>query len=45
MEDFELEEEIQSGFAPRGKPSHLMGRFEGALNRFNLTVEEAIGGS
>ncbi len=42
MEDFELGEEIQTGFASRGNPSHLFGRFEGALNRFNLTVEEMI---
>ncbi|MEM9277669.1 MAG: SRPBCC family protein [Pseudomonadota bacterium] len=42
MEDFELGEEIQSGFASRGNPSHLFGRFEGALNRFNLVVEEMI---
>lgn len=42
MEDFELGEEIQSGFASRGNPSHIFGRFEGALNRFNLTVEEMI---
>ena len=44
MEDFELGEEIQSGFASRGNPSHLFGRFEGALNRFNLQVEEMISG-
>lgn len=44
MEDFELGEEIQSGFASRGNPSHLFGRFEGALNRFNLMVEEMISG-
>ncbi|MBO9449252.1 Rieske 2Fe-2S domain-containing protein [Tropicibacter sp. R16_0] len=43
-EDFELGEEIQSGFASRGNPSHLFGRFEGALNRFNLAVEELIAG-
>ncbi|MEL7091663.1 MAG: SRPBCC family protein [Pseudomonadota bacterium] len=42
MEDFELGEEIQSGFASRGNPSHLFGRFEGALNRFNLCVEEML---
>jgi phenylpropionate dioxygenase-like ring-hydroxylating dioxygenase large terminal subunit len=42
MEDFELGEEIQAGFASRGNPSHLFGRFEGALNRFNLAVEELI---
>ena len=42
MEDFELGEEIQAGFASRGNPSHLFGRFEGALNRFNLTVEEML---
>ena len=42
MEDFELGEEVQSGFASRGNPSHLFGRFEGALNRFNLAVEEMI---
>ncbi len=41
-EDFELGEEIQSGFASRGNPSHLFGRFEGALNRFNLAVEEML---
>ena len=44
MEDFELGEEIQSGFASRGNPSHLFGRFEGALNRFNRMVEELIAG-
>lgn len=44
MEDFELGEEIQSGFSSRGNPSHLFGRFEGALNRFNLAVEEMISG-
>lgn len=44
MEDFELGEEVQSGFASRGNPSHLFGRFEGALNRFNLAVEEMIAG-
>lgn len=42
MEDFVLGEEIQTGFASRGNPSHLLGRFEGALNRFNLTVEEML---
>ncbi|MEM8731285.1 MAG: SRPBCC family protein [Pseudomonadota bacterium] len=42
MEDFELGEEIQAGFSSRGNPSHLFGRFEGALNRLNLTVEEMI---
>ena len=42
MEDFELGEEIQSGFACKGNPSHLFGRFEGALNRFNLAVEEML---
>ena len=41
-EDFELGEEIQSGFASRGNPSHIFGRYEGALNRFNLVVEELI---
>lgn len=41
-EDFELGEEIQSGFASRGNPTHIFGRFEGALNRLNLTVEELI---
>ncbi len=44
MEDFELGAEIQSGFASRGNPSHLFGRFEGALNRFNLVVEEMLAG-
>jgi phenylpropionate dioxygenase-like ring-hydroxylating dioxygenase large terminal subunit len=42
MEDFELGKEIQAGFASRGNPSHLFGRFEGALNRFNLVVEEMM---
>lgn len=41
-EDFELGEEIQSGFASRGNPTHIFGRFEGALNRFNLAVEEML---
>ncbi|MFC3614186.1 aromatic ring-hydroxylating dioxygenase subunit alpha [Lutimaribacter marinistellae] len=44
MEDFVLGEEIQAGFASRGNPSHLFGRFEGALNRFNLVVEEMLTG-
>ena len=44
MEDFVLGEEIQAGFASQGNPSHLFGRFEGALNRFNLIVEEMIAG-
>ena len=44
MEDFELGEEIQSGFASRGNPSHLFGRFEGALHRFNASVEEMLAG-
>lgn len=43
-EDFELGEEIQSGFASRGNPTHLFGRFEGALNRFNRAVEEMLSG-
>ncbi|NOD95232.1 hypothetical protein GS636_20740 [Ruegeria sp. HKCCD4884] len=43
-EDFEIGEEIQAGFASRGNPTHLFGRFEGALNRFNLAVEEMIAG-
>lgn len=42
MEDFELGEEIQAGFASRGNPNHLFGRIEGALNQFNLLVEEMI---
>ncbi|WP_170560179.1 aromatic ring-hydroxylating oxygenase subunit alpha [Ruegeria atlantica] len=42
MEDFQLGEEIQSGFASRGNPSHLFGRFEGALHRFNACVEEML---
>ncbi len=42
MEDFELGEEIQAGFASRGNPSHLFGRFEGALDKFNLVVEDMI---
>lgn len=41
-EDFDLGEEIQAGFASRGNPTHIFGRFEGALNRFNLAVEEMI---
>ncbi|MEL6980416.1 MAG: SRPBCC family protein [Pseudomonadota bacterium] len=44
FEDFELGEEIQAGFASRGNPSHLFGRFEGALTRFNLAVEEMLAG-
>lgn len=43
-EDYVLGEEIQAGFASRGNPSHLFGRFEGALNRFNLAVEEMLAG-
>ena len=42
MEDFEIGEEIQSGFASRGNPSHLFGRYEGALNRFNMIIEEML---
>ena len=42
-EDFEIGEEIQAGFASRGNPTHIFGRFEGALNRFNLVVEEMLG--
>ena len=42
LEDFELSEEIQAGFASRGNPSHLFGRFEGALNWFNVAIEEMI---
>ncbi len=42
MEDFVLGEEVQAGFASKGNPSHLFGRFEGALNRFNLVVQELI---
>lgn len=41
-EDFELGEEVQVGFASRGNPSHLFGRFEGALNWFNVAIEEMI---
>jgi phenylpropionate dioxygenase-like ring-hydroxylating dioxygenase large terminal subunit len=41
-EDFDLGEEIQAGFASRGNPSHLFGRFEGALNRFNLAIEAML---
>ena len=41
-EDFKLGEEIQAGFASRGNPSHLFGRFEGALNWFNVAIEEMI---
>ena len=44
MEDFDLAAEIQSGFASRGNPSHIFGRYEGALNRFNAAVEEMIQG-
>ncbi len=44
MEDFVLGEEIQAGFASRGNPSHIFGRFEGALGRFNLIVEEMLAG-
>lgn len=44
MEDFVLGEEIQAGFASKGNPSHLFGRFEGALNRFNIVVEEMLAG-
>jgi len=42
QEDFELGEEIQAGFASRENPSHLFGRYEGALNRFNLAIEEIL---
>lgn len=44
LEDFDLGVEIQDGFSSQGNPSHLFGRFEGALNRFNLVVEEMIAG-
>ncbi len=36
-------EGIQAGYESRGKPTHLFGRFEGALNRYNLAVEVMIG--
>ena len=45
MEDLELGEEIQSGFASKGNPTHIFGRFEGALNRFNVVVEELLKGA
>ncbi|WP_057463869.1 SRPBCC family protein [Pseudovibrio sp. POLY-S9] len=42
IEDFELGEEIQQGFAS-GANTHLtFGRFEGALDRFNQVLEEAM---
>ena len=44
IEDFDLASEIQAGFSSQGNPSHLFGRFEGALNRFNLVVEEMLAG-
>ncbi|KZL26404.1 SRPBCC family protein [Pseudovibrio sp. Ad37] len=41
-EDFELGEEIQQGFAS-GANTHLtFGRFEGALDRFNQVLEDAM---
>ena len=42
MEGFVLDEEVQAGFYSKGNPSHLFGRFEWALNQFNLIVEELI---
>jgi hypothetical protein len=36
------DDQIQSGLVSRGKPSHLFGRFEGALNRFNFVAEKMI---
>ena len=42
MDDFVLDEEVQAGFYSKGNPSHLFGRFEWALNQFNLIVEELI---
>ena len=37
-----VSEEMQVGFALRGIPGRPFGRFEGALNRFNLAAEEMI---
>ena len=42
MEDFVLDEEVQAGFYSKRNPSQLFGRFEWALNQFNLIVEELI---
>lgn len=45
IEDFEIGAEIQQGFASRANDHHLFGRFEGALDRFNRTVEASLAGS
>lgn len=42
MEDFVLGEEIQRGFASGANEHHFFGRFEGALDRFNLAVEARL---
>ena len=42
QEDFDLGEEIQSGLLAGANPSHLFGRFEGALARFNAVIEGAL---
>lgn len=42
QEDFDLGEEIQTGLLAGANPSHLFGRFEGALNHFNAAVEAAM---
>jgi len=41
-EDFDIGEEIQTGFASGGNPSHIFGRFEGALHHLNTSVEEML---
>ena len=41
-EDFELGEEIQTGLLAGANPSHLFGRFEGALAHYNAAVEAAL---
>lgn len=43
-EDFEIGESIQAGLASGANDNLTFGRFEGALRRFNDTVERLLGG-
>ena len=43
-EDFDLGEKIQAGMALGVNPHLTFGRFEGALDKFNRTVDQAIKG-
>lgn len=41
-EDFELNEAVQDGVTSGANAAHTFGRYEGALNRFNLEVEARL---